>query len=433
MNYRIWLIGVTLLAVILLLLQAAFIAKYREIIPQHDPTYYYSYVRSAVVDHDLNLENEYQHFKINNYETSSTGYPVNTYTIGFPLLVLPFYALIHAVIDFLNHCGLAIKAYGYGKPYQLAFCLGSIFYGFIGLNLCFSILRRYFSEKISIISLSLTIFTTNLFYYFAVEPFMSHVCSFFSVSLFFYLWNKTLTNGKQSYYFWLGIAAGLMILVRQQNAAFIVVALIGFLWRGASWRMGDLSKSMALAVCGLLLGLSPQLLAWKEIFGSWLVYSYGQQSFIYKFDPQIFQVLFSSRHGLLSWHPIIIICLIGVLLSTRKYPRLGVLLFTGFLLQLYITSSWWCWWLGNSFGNRAFVSCSLIFSFGLAYILSQEIIKIKSWKFIASSMVLVAWNMLLAVSYLTKFIPQTKSFLWSNLLMNVWQLPTHIIYRINNF
>ena len=432
-NYRTWFIAISLLAVFLFFLQADFIIKPRAIIPPHDPTYYYSYVRSMVIDNDLNLKNEYHHFKIKNYENSPIGLPVNTFSIGFPLLVAPFFAITHAIISLLKHYGFTLMAYGYGVPYQLAFCLGGIFYGFLGLNLCFSFLKEYFSEKISAISLLLIIFTTNLFYYIAVEPFMSHACSFFSVTLFFYLWHKAMTNDKRSFFFWLGIAAALMISVRQQNAAFIVVIPLGYFWYDLSLRLSDLLKTITLFIIGLVLGLMPQMLAWKQIFGSWLVYSYGHQSFSYMYHPKILQVLFSSRHGLLSWHPIIIICLIGVLLSIKKYPRTGFLFFTVFLLQLYINSSWWCWWLGNSFGHRGFVACTLLFTFGLAYLLRSDIVKINSWRFITVSFVLSSWNMLLAVAYLTKMIPQTEAFSWSYLFANIWRLPMHIIYRMNNF
>lgn len=433
MNYRIWFTRVSLLAVLLFFLQTAFIIKYRPIIPAADPTYYFSYVRSVVIDGDLNLINEYKHFNIPSYETSPLGLPILNHTIGLPLLTLPFYALTHGIILFVNNFGLNLQADGYSLPYQLAFCLGSIFYGLIGLNLCFSFLKEYFSEELSAVSLLLILFTTNLFYYIAVEPFMSHACSFFTVTLFLYLWRKTITTDKYSHYFWLGIAAGLMISVRQQNAAFIVVVPVGYLLYGQSFRPVDLLKSTSMTISGLMLGLFPQMLAWKTVFGSWLAYSYGHQSFIYKFHPKILQVLFSSNHGLLSWHPIIIICLIGLLLSTKKYPRTSFLFLAVFLLQLYINSSWWCWWLQNSFGHRGFVASTLIFTFGLAYLLSRYSINIKSWGFISTAIILSFWNILLAGAYLTKMIPQTETFSWSYLLTNIWRLPMHIFYRMNNF
>jgi len=433
MNYRIWFLGITILAVILFFLQSVFIVKHRDIIPEHDPTEYYSYVRSAVIDNDLNLKNENEHFGFNNYDISPIGLPINKYPIGFPLLVLPFYAATHGVITVFDHFGFNLGHSGYGIPYQLSFCLGSIFYGFLGLNLCYSFLTNYFARKISAVSLVVITFTTNLFYYFAAEPFMSHLCSFFSVSLFFYLWCRTITRENLSSYFWLGIAAALMISVRQQNIVFLVVALTGYWWNRVPLNRAGLSKALTLGVSGLVLGMLPQLLAWKAIFGSWIVYSYGDQSFIYKLNPKIFQVLFSSRHGLLSWHPIILLCLIGVLLSIRKYPRIAILFFAAFLLQLYINSSWWCWWLGNSFGHRGFVGCALIFAFGLAYILSEKIVNIASYKFIVSISALSIWNMLLAGAYISKMIPQTEYFTWTDLFTNIWRLPLHILYRVNNF
>lgn len=433
-HHQIYIVLLVFLATVVFLFQTPF-KKGGQIIQEADPAFYYSYVRSIVIDHDVNLKNEFTHLGIEDYKVLPTGYTQTRYTIGFPLLVLPFVLATHTVFAIINLLGFQANMDGYTMAYQLSFCFGSIFYGYLGLVLSLLFLKKYFSEFVAAISVMVMMTTTNLFYYFAIEPFMSELCSFFSVALFLYCWQQVPSRRRIVYFLILGVAAGLMTSIRQQNAAFMIVVAFDLLWNGYKEPLIgiiDLLWRGIFFLGGVLLGFLHQLVVWKIIYGSVLVDSYEGFSFVYKFSPKILQVLFSSNHGLISWHPIFIACLIGLVASVSNHRRTAVLFMFAFLMQLYINASWYYWWFGHSFGHRGFISCVLIFAFGFAYLLSRlNRPGIINLVFVVC-IVLSGWNMLLILAYLADMIPHEGFFSWYSLFSKLGQIPLFISEKIRS-
>src|SRR3989344_5630762 len=82
-----WFLGIACLYILLYLALAFFLKK----TVYGDGTFYYSWVRSIVIDRDINFANEYANFGV-----AATG---NKHPIGAPLFLLPWYAQAHAIID----------------------------------------------------------------------------------------------------------------------------------------------------------------------------------------------------------------------------------------------------------------------------------------------------------------------------------------------
>ena len=78
------------------------------------------------------------------------------------------------------------------------------------------------------------------------------------------------------------------------------------------------------------------------------------------------EMLFSSRHGLFSWSPLLIFAALGFLFFVRREPRVGVPLALLLAGLVYVNSSVADWWAGGSFGARRFDSAIPIFALGLA-------------------------------------------------------------------
>lgn len=405
-----------------------------EIIHNSDDGHYFSYVRSAVIDRDMDLQNEYERLGITDFRLTPAGLPANKYSIGLPLAVLPFYALTHTAVLALNALGLAFDSSGYSIPYQLSFSLGSIFYGYLGLLVSYRLARRYYPEAVSFLSTAFIFLASNLVYYFMREPFMSHLVSFFAAALFFYMWSVTREGeGGKRAYFVMGLSAGLMVITRQQDAAFLMVPLvdgvIGFIReRRLPWFLaaGRLFPFMA----GLVPAAFAQALVWKLIFGSFLVYSYGGESFIHAASPKVVEVLFSSKHGLLSWNPIIIFALFGLIFFVKAERRQGGLLLMAFLLQLYVNASWFMWWFGHSFGHRAFISSAPIFIIGLAALFEKlDSRMLLAWG-IGLAAFLSVWNMVMILAYLSEMIPYADYFSWKGLFLNLLELPDAVFKKL---
>ena len=141
---------------------------------------YYAYLPATFIYHDISLEfiDNYkgEHHFIIWAETAPNGKKVLKMTMGLSLLYLPFFLLSHVfalITDF--------DAGGYSAPYKFALQLSSLFYLIIGLIFLRKILLRYFSEKVSSLSILLIFFATNLHYYSTHEATMLHS---YNLSLF---------------------------------------------------------------------------------------------------------------------------------------------------------------------------------------------------------------------------------------------------------
>lgn len=184
-----------------------------------------------------------------------------------------------------------------------------------------------------------------------------------------------------------------------------------------------------LFLAGFVPVVAIQLLAWKAVFGSLLTYSYGSESFIYATSPKVLSVLFSSKHGLVSWNPVILFALAGLVVLAFSRPRMAWLFSIAFLLQLYIAASWHMWWFGNSFGNRSFINCTLIFMTGLACLTDRLGRRIPVAYIVALATVLVAWNMVMILAYLSEMIPYADYFSWKDFVLGLGDMPEAILKK----
>ena len=98
----------------------------------------------------------------------------------------------------------------------------------------------------------------------------------------------------------------------------------------------------------------PQIIYWKYVTGDYFYYSYGEERFFFN-DPAFMQGLLSYRKGWLIYTPIMTFSLLGIIIMYFRHRKLfwPVVSFT--LLNLYVVWSWWCWWYGGGFGQRALI------------------------------------------------------------------------------
>lgn len=291
-----------------------------------DGIFYYSWVRSIIVDHDINFTNEYSHFGVTA--------PGNKHPIGAPLFWLPWYAQAHAIID----------KTGYELSYQLTVGLISVLAAISGLILLFRLLKLHFSSSSSMLAVLSIALATNLLFYGSIDPVNSHAISFFAATVFLsFLFSKKISP------FLTGCALGFCALVRPQDA---VLGLLAF---------PKYSKGFFL---GVLVTFFPQLLSWYVLYGTPLTSPYliGGESFAWG-SPHFFDVLFSPTNGFFLWTPITILANTGFFFwkDTRR-----VWFFMLFALEVAIVGSWSIWWQGASYSGRMLVSTLPLLAFGLA-------------------------------------------------------------------
>jgi len=340
---------------------------------QWDVIDYYGYLPAAFIYHDISLKfkDHYtgkRHFVFWAKKTATGSY-VFKMTMGLSVMYSPFF---FAANEVAGHYGY--DPGGYSVPYRFAIVMAALFYLVLGLMFLAKVLRVYFSETVTALTILSIGLGTNLFWYSTIEPGMSHVYSFALVSVFLYLtilWHRRSTILRAIL---LGLVIGLLTLIRPVN---ILIALFFLFYDVKSWQdfknkyllyRHTFPHLILMVVFGFLM-LLPQLLYWKTVTGQWLYYSYGKEGFFF-LHPQLINVLFSFRKGWFVYTPVMFFAVVGIYFLFKKYKQLSIAVFLLLLLYLYVVSSWWSWWYGGSLGQRELIDIYPVMALPLAAILS---------------------------------------------------------------
>lgn len=382
-----------------------------------DGQFYYATARSLVFDRDLDFTNEYgsltpfpEYLDHEVTALSAVGRPGNKYPIGFGITAIPAIIVGHFLAFFSGRfLGVPYPMDGYSLPYQLSVALGQLLLAFWGAKLLWAFLKQYFPAGISFISVISVWFGTSLFYYSAIFPFMSHASGFFCISALLYLTSKLNPGASIVDLVPIGALFGLAVIIRPTNAILFLPAMTLFFIRTSELstveRIGDflVISISAIGVAAL------QLLAWRSIYGSWFVYSYGSEGFNW-FNPQLGNVLFSSNHGLVYFSPIVIVGALGLslMLLDLELLGLGVAALLSLLFLTHTNAAWHAWWFGHAFGARAFIEAAPLFAFGISNLYSR-IVKSPASQIYTCS-ICIGWTLLLLFLYLSERIPLVGEF-----------------------
>jgi len=291
-----------------------------------------------------------------------TGLPRNTFPIGAGLLWIPFLALGYLGAGLRNLYGHATAYDGFADPYLHAVALGGMILGWLGLLVLDRLLRRWFSPVIAFAASLGAVMGSFLFWYIGYQPIYTHAPSFLLAALFIERWAGA-SKGTRDFAV-LGLLLGAAACVRWQNI------ILGFLplWSLAGVALNARAVVRKAGAFGgaFLFAITPQLLAWKTIFGRFYFGVPLGEDYMRWSEPFLEELLFSSRHGLISWSPILLFAAIGLLFFVRREPRVGIPLVLLLAGLTYVNSSVADWWAGGSFGARRFDSAIPIFALGLA-------------------------------------------------------------------
>ncbi len=383
-----------------------------------DGQMYYAYVRSAVIDSDLDFKNEFIELtpfpaSVANQPTSpKTNHTTNRYPIGYSLSSLPFFILAHS----LTWIGLKMHLWnfsldGYSYFYNLLVPFGQVIYALLGFIFSYRFLSFYFEKERALLAIVTIWLGSNLIFYATIDTMMPHAGGFFCVSALYYVTMRLERSGKWKYFLWGGLLSGLLIVMRFSNIIFLIYPI---------YVLQKIIKSNTKVRPVIFLGvfltlgiLFLQVLSWKIIFGNYFVYSYGSEGFVW-WRPELTKILFSSNHGLLYWSPVIALSLAGLIVSIIKDRQVVAKLFlSSFLILLYINASWHDVGFGHAFGARAFCEASLIFAFGLAYFFKKIVQNFRLAVMIGS--VFILWNFYLLILFAFDYLPRQGEFPMSTL------------------
>lgn len=113
------------------------------------------------------------------------------------------------------------------------------------------------------------------------------------------------------------------------------------------------------------------MLYWNYLHGTFLFYSYGDESFSFWNHPKILATLFATHNGHILYNPIFLIILSGITYMIVKKKKSGYLFAMIFILLTYMTASWHDYAFGCGFAGRNFVEYYAIFSIPLGFFISN--------------------------------------------------------------
>jgi hypothetical protein len=375
---------------------------------QSDGFYYFAYLRSIAFDRDVEFSNDYRLLGLGDkphlFVPTPTGYAQSAWTIGPAIVWSPFFAAAHPVASRLQAGGADVNTIGTSYPYRQAVCIAGLFYALLGCWFIWRLTSVYFDRRLAAGAVALTVCGSFMLWYAVKEPSMTHAPAMAGVAGFAWLWART--HGTRTLAGWaiLGAIAGFITLIRWQNALFAILPA----WEAAALlllaaRRGDRAGLRSTIAAGLLftacaaLAFTPQMLAWKSIYGSYLAVSpVGPE--IRWWDPQLVEILFSSRNGLFPWSPVLYLGAVGLALFAWVKPAAGLPMIVAIAAMVYFNASVQDWWGSAGFGGRRFDGTIPLLTVGVAAFVkvAADVVERHPLRTVgAAGGLLVAWNLAL--------------------------------------
>ncbi len=367
-----------------------------------DSLYYYAYTRSIVVDRDIDFTNEAFDSNLgfpNPAEISQkTGRITNKFSPGTAVAWIPG-MVFGQIVAFLGNLVVGYDFFvadGSGILPQFFVSVTAVFYSILGLWFVYKILRELFNKKIASLSIILLFLTTPIFYYTAMDPVNSHSISFLLSSVLLYQFLQIL----KSQITWqkvipMGITAGFLILVRNQDLVVVLPVFIALL---IAKKEPILAKLNWLTLFGgsAFFIFSAQLYTTVTLFGVLgSPYIIRGETFSW-LRPDLIRVLFTLENGLFFFSPLLFFATLFLVTAAFKKQKksagnsLIVIAVASFLLQLYIVASWAPEIIGGPYGSRMFISILPQLSIGIALLVQFLIERYADKKFWFVFILLVA-------------------------------------------
>lgn len=378
-----------------------------------DSALYMSYLLSVFEDGDIELGDDYLEIdpKIefqqkNHLRKTDKGFTIATFPPGAAILWSPFFLTAKGYYALTGEQDRQQILEGYKQACHF----GTTVYSIAGLVLLFFLLKRQFSPWVSAFaSLGSFLLTPVLgyAYYLRVD---SHGVGYFAISLF--LWYCVKSGKERSLKQWgiLGAIAGLVFMIRWTDmivGVWLLVEQLPLLWASIREKKLPTKKLLAFLLFGLvfLVTITPQIIVHQTIFG----FGKGPMNYganFVKWDrPEVLNLLFSTRNGLFSWHPMVLAGIIGLFLLLWKKRAWALPAIISLLLATYINSVIGDWWAGHAFGMRRFCSYMPFIGLGFAGLLSACK---KRWYQIGIGALMIffaAWNIEILRAYIEEEIP----------------------------
>ncbi len=390
---------------------------------------YYLYLPALFYHNDVSLaDTQWADDLRIKYDLSGTLYQVHSvpngnsviqYSSGLAVIFSPAFFAGHLLSGTLGE-----EQDGFSWPYQLCVTIWSFIIAFIGLFVLRKALLLLFDDMISAVLLLLVVFGTNYFIVVGTTLCTAHTHLFTLYALALYLTIKLHENYKRKYWIYLALTIGLACLARPTELLLLIIPIF---W--GSFSFADLRQKLSLlfntqrvnillfAVVMFLMAC-PQLLYWKITTGNFFFMSYTNPGEGMDFlSPHTLDFLFSYRKGWFVYTPLMLVALLGFVYLYKSNRKIftGILLFV--VLNVYVLSSWTCWWYAFCYGQRSMVQSLPLMAILLGYVilwLRQK--DLRKWLGVSVIALLVSLNVFQMWQYTHRILPGdrvTSEYYWA--------------------
>jgi hypothetical protein len=378
---------------------------------QSDGFYYFAYLRSMAFDRDVDFTNDYRMLGLGDktylFQPTRTGHAQSAWTIGPAVVWSPFFAVGHLVAERLHAGGADVSTDGTSFPYRQAVCVAGLFYGLLGCWFSYRLARLFFPSALAAAAVTLTVLGSFMPWYLVKEPSMTHAPSMAAVAGFLWAWAATRAGRTPAGWALLGLAAGLMALIRWQNALFALLPGLDALEAMVRSARSSDTRGLRAAIAGsalflvcALIGFLPQMVAWKSIYGSFVARSPVGPDIRWT-HPQLLDILFSARNGLFSTSPMLYLAALGLAAFSVARPAIGLPAVAAVCVMIYFNACIQDWWGSAGFGGRRFDGTIPLLAVGLAAFIDymQRTVRRHATAVVAAALGAIAlWNLALVAA-----------------------------------
>lgn len=249
--------------------------------------------------------------------------------IGASLTAMPLLFLTR-LLDYVNSWLGSKHAFSVIHLAAIGYTLVTVMLGGLSLLLIIASCRHFGSLFASQVAVMAVVFTSSFLSTTFIFPGSAETIGlfWFSLALYFLLERYFgVSSVRKSTLLLMGLSLGLAISTEWSMLAMIVVCLL-LPGRGKSLfrTLRELQLVLVFFLLGLLIGLSPQLISAKLLYGTYINYSFsGDMSHVVK-------SIFHPRIGLIFQFPLVVFSFIGIIKFLRFDKRLSFLL----LFMLFI-------------------------------------------------------------------------------------------------
>lgn len=383
-----------------------------------DGVEYYAYLRSLAVDHDLDFTNEYvgPDVPFERVPTalarnrSPTGYAQNLASVGPAIVWAPFYLVGDAIARLGVEWSAGWTIDGYSLPYLAMINLASTISLALTVWLCYLVARRVAGHGVALLAAASLVAGSAIVDYGLFEAHYPHALAATAVAAYFYWWLRTRPDRSARQWIVLGLLAGLIALMYWINGILMLLPALDLLpsfWHSLkerNWRaIGRLVGYGLLFLAATLLAFSPQMLAWKILYGSLFTIPHGA-SFAEPGGFKALEMIFSPEHGQLLWAPITVVGMVGMVWYIARKRWEGLLVLLVFALYFLYNATLGSWHGGGPFGLRRIANVLPLLVPGLACLL-EWLAKRARMAALTICALCLTWNAALLLRFVSYLIP----------------------------